>query len=142
MRRSREASRKHEGLDTNVLVRYLTTDDAKQAAAAERLLEQASEAGQPLFIPVLVLCELAWVLARCYGQAKAEIIRVMEHILEAEQFRIEGDPVVRRSLDAYRGGKADFADCLIGEICHKAGCEDCVTFDRALKGAAGFTLLS
>jgi predicted nucleic-acid-binding protein len=130
------------GLDTNVLVRYLTADDAKQTALAEKLLEQASEAGQPLFIPVLVLCELVWVLARCYGQAKAQIIDVIEHILEAEQFRIEGDLIVRRGLDAYRGGKADFADYLIGEICRKAGCEDCVTFDRGLKSAAGFTLLS
>jgi predicted nucleic-acid-binding protein len=130
------------GLDTNVLVRYITADDAKQTAAAERLLEQSSEAGQPLFIPVLVLCELAWVLARCYGQAKAPIISVLEHILEAELFRIEGDLIVRRSLDAFRGGRADFADYVIGEICHKAGCEDCVTFDRGLKSAAGFTLLS
>jgi predicted nucleic-acid-binding protein len=89
-----------------------------------------------------VLCELVWVLARSYGQAKAQIIDVIEHILEAEQFRIEGDLIVRRSLDAFRGGKADFADYLIGEICRKAGCEDCVTFDRGLKSAAGFTLLS
>jgi predicted nucleic-acid-binding protein len=130
------------GLDTNVLVRYLTADDAKQTALAEKLLEQASERDQPLFIPVLVLCELVWVLARSYGQAKAQIIDVIEHILEAEQFRIEGDLIVRRSLDAFRGGKADFADYLIGEICRKAGCEDCVTFDRGLKSAAGFTLLS
>ena len=126
------------GLDTNVLVRYLTADDAKQTALAEKLLEQASERGQPLFIPVLVLCELVWVLARSYGQAKAQIIDVIEHILEAEQFRIEGDLIVRRSLDAFRGGKADFADYLIGEICRKAGCEDCVTFDRGLKSGSRF----
>ena len=130
------------GLDTNVLVRYLTADDARQTAQAEKVLEEASERGQPLFIPLLVLCELVWVLARSYGQAKAQIIDVLEHILEAEQFHIEGDVIVRRSLDAFRDGRADFADYLIGEICRKAGCEDCVTFDRALKSAAGFTLLS
>ena len=130
------------GLDTNVLVRYLTADNEKLTAAAERVLEHSSETGQPLFIPVLVLCELVWVLARCYGQAKAAIISVLEQILEAELFRIEGDLIVRRSLDAFRGGKADFADYVIGEICRKAGCEDCVTFDRGLKSAAGFTLLS
>jgi predicted nucleic-acid-binding protein len=130
------------GLDTNVLVRYLTADDEKQTAAAERVLEQSSETGQPLFIPVLVLCELVWVLARCYGQAKAQIISVLDRILDAEQFRIEAELIVRRSLEAFRGGKADFADYVMGEICHKAGCEDCVTFDRGLKSAAGFTLLS
>jgi len=38
------------GRDTNVLVRYIAADDARQAAVAERLMEQSSGAGQPLFI--------------------------------------------------------------------------------------------
>jgi hypothetical protein len=33
-----------------VLVRYIAADDARQAAVAERLMEQSSGAGQPLFI--------------------------------------------------------------------------------------------
>jgi predicted nucleic-acid-binding protein len=49
--------------------------------------------------------------------------------------------LVRRSLDAFRDGRGDFADYAIGEMCLAAGCQDCVTFDRGLKDAAGFTLL-
>jgi predicted nucleic-acid-binding protein len=49
--------------------------------------------------------------------------------------------LVRRSLELYREGKANFSDYLIGEISRQAGCRDTVTFDRALKGAPGFTLL-
>ncbi|MGA3042981.1 MAG: type II toxin-antitoxin system VapC family toxin [Bryobacteraceae bacterium] len=129
------------GLDTNVLVRYITADDAIQAAVVEKLMEQSSLAGQPLFIPLVVLCELVWVLSRSHGQVKAEIIQVLANILETRLFEVESDSLVRRSLDAFRSGKGDFADYLIGEMCLKAGCEDCVTFDRGLKGAAGFTLL-
>jgi predicted nucleic-acid-binding protein len=128
------------GVDTNVLVRYIAGDDAKPTAIAERLMEQSSGAGQPLFIPIVVLCELVWVLSRTHRQVKTEIVRVLEYILETELFQVENDPIVRRSLDTFRSGKADFADYLIGEICREAGCEDCITFDRGLKGAPGFTL--
>jgi predicted nucleic-acid-binding protein len=130
------------GLDTNVLVRYIAGDDAIQTAAAERLMEQSSGHGQPLFIPLVVLCELVWVLSRSHGQPKAEIIRVLEYILETKLFQVENHPIVHRSLEAFRVGRADFADYLIGEICRVAQCEDCLTFDRGLKGTAGFTLLS
>ena len=129
------------GIDTNVLVRYITADDARQTAVAERLMEQSSGAGQALFIPLVVLCELVWVLSRSHGQVKAEIARVLESILETTLFHVASDPLVRRSLEAFQAGRADFADYLIGEICREAGCEDCITFDGGLKGAAGFTLL-
>jgi predicted nucleic-acid-binding protein len=72
---------------------------------------------------------------------KAEIIQVLDYILETRLFQVENDPIVHRSLDAYRAGRADFADYLLGEICREAGCEDCITFDRGLKGATGFTVL-
>jgi predicted nucleic-acid-binding protein len=129
------------GLDTNVLVRYLVADDARQTASAVRLVEQSRGTGDVLYISVVVLCELVWVLTRGYGHAKAEIVGVLELILRTKQFKLENDPLVRRSLDAFQAGRGDFADYLIGEICRQAGCEDCITFDRGLKGAAGFTVL-
>jgi predicted nucleic-acid-binding protein len=129
------------GLDTNVLVRYLVADDVHQTAFAVRLVEQSRRTGEHLYISALVLCETVWVLSRTYGQAKAEIIRALELILRTKQFQIGNDILVRRSLDAFRDGRGDFADYVIGEICRRAGCEDCITLDRRLNGAAGFTLL-
>lgn len=129
------------GLDTNVLVRYLVADDAGQNALAVGLVEQSRRTGGVLYISIVVLCELVWVLTRGYGHAKAEIIGVLELILMTKQFQLENDPLVRRSLDAFQAGGGDFADYLIGEVCRQAGCEECVTFDRGLKGASGFTLL-
>src|ERR1022692_3640960 len=74
------------GLDTNVLVRYLVTDGAKRTALAERLVEHSRGLGDPLYISIVVLCELAWVLTRSYGQARAEIIRILELILKTNDF--------------------------------------------------------
>jgi predicted nucleic-acid-binding protein len=128
-------------LDTHVLVRYLAADHPKQLAAAEGLIEECRNANEPLYLTALVLCELVWVLSRSYGQPKAAVVEALNQILQMEQFRIEHDALVRRSLELYREGKANFSDYLIGEISRQAGCRDTVTFDRALKGAPGFTLL-
>ena len=46
------------GLDTNVLVRYLTRDDESQWQQAKEVIES----GQLCFIANIVLCELVWVL--------------------------------------------------------------------------------
>ena len=129
------------GLDTNVLVRYLVADEPAQTASAIKIVEDARRTGELLFISIAVLCELVWVLSRSYGQAKAQIAGTNDLMLATIQFQIENDALVRRGLDAYRNGRADFADYLIGEICREAGCGDCVTFDRALMGAEGFTVL-
>jgi predicted nucleic-acid-binding protein len=130
------------GLDTNVLVRYFAADDPKQLAAAERLMEEGQRNREPFFLPAIVLCELVWVLATRYEQRKSQIIQAMEQILDMDQFRIEYDAIVRRSLEAFRNGKGNFSDYLIAEISKQHGCRDFVTFDRALRNSPGFTVLS
>ena len=46
------------GIDTNVLVRYVTNDDLKQAEVVDRLFHDCDAAGERLFVSVIVLCEL------------------------------------------------------------------------------------
>jgi len=128
-------------VDTNVLVRYIANDDPKQADAVARLFEECSANREAIFIPVLVLCELIWVLDRSFAQTRAELIEGIERLVRTGFFRFEQDSVVRQCLDQYRNGKASFANYVIGEISRQAGCRDTVSFDRALKGASGFTVL-
>ncbi len=64
------------GLDTNVLVRYLTQDDPIQSKQANKLIEQSLKEG--LFINHIVLCELVWVLTRAYKRSKSEVIEIIE----------------------------------------------------------------
>ena len=129
-------------LDTNVLVRYLTADDARQAARARRLVEQSRDDQEILFLSTVVLCELVWVLSSSYRQPKSAIVSALDSILDTDSFQVEQELLVRRSLAAYRSGPGSFADYLIGELGRHAGSRDTVTFDRALKGSAGFTLLA
>ena len=129
-------------LDTNVLARYLVADEPRQLAMAERLIGECRRNEELLFLSMPVLCELVWVLDRSYQQTKVQIIFVIESILASDIFQIEHYELVVRSLRAYRDGRGSFPDYLIAEISLQAGCRDVVTFDRALRGAAGFTVLS
>jgi predicted nucleic-acid-binding protein len=129
------------GLDTNVLVRYLTQDDPDQARRANAVIAEQTAAGERCFIGPIVLCELTWVLRESYGRSKADLIKALEMILATRQFEIGHKDVVRAALDAYRSRRADFADYVIGEDHRQAGCSQTVTFDRRLRNASGFQLL-
>ena len=61
-------------LDTNVLVRFLVQDDAKQGLLARELIRSTLAKGEPLFVPVTVMLELEWVLRSNFGFDKAQII--------------------------------------------------------------------
>jgi predicted nucleic-acid-binding protein len=129
------------GLDTNVLVRYLTEDDPIQSRRAAELIRTVTSRGGRCFISALVLCELAWVLRGAYDVSKTDLMQVLERILSTTQFLVGDKDLVRQGLDAYRTGRADFADYVIGATHADAGCARTATFDRRLRGAAAFQVL-
>jgi predicted nucleic-acid-binding protein len=129
------------GLDTNVLVRYLTQDDPIQARRANAVVAAALEKGERCRLDSLVLCELVWVLRGAYGYDKATVVDTLERILMTAQFDIGEKDLVRRALEDHRLGSGDFADYLIGHSNREHGCASTATFDRRLKSSALFRVL-
>lgn len=128
------------GLDTNVLVRYLTQDDVKQSRAASELIESA-DANDAFFLSHIVLCELVWVLEEAYRYRRPEIQVALEGILRTGQFRFESLDVLWRAVQDYASGRADFADYLVGRVGKAYGCDDSLTFDKALRSSSSFRVL-
>ena len=129
------------GLDTNVLVRYIMQDDAKQASQATRLVESLS-AEAPGFLPLVAVVELAWVLSSAYDLDQAQLVEAFEGVLRTKELVIERAEVVWKALRAFQSVNADFADCLIAHSAASAGCEKTVTFDRGAAKSAGMTLMA
>jgi predicted nucleic-acid-binding protein len=122
------------GLDTNVIVRYLTHDDPSQTAAAVRLIDSLSS-DSPGFLSLIVIAELVWVLELSYRFKKNEIEQVLESLLRSKELIIERAEIVLQALRKFSAGQSDFADCLIERCGHAAQCQYTVTFDRnAAKG--------
>ncbi|MES1199387.1 MAG: type II toxin-antitoxin system VapC family toxin [Pseudomonadota bacterium] len=127
------------GLDTNVLVRFFVQDDAHQASIANALLMKLTPE-IPGFVSNVVLAELIWVLAASYGIARDRIGAIVERLVNAKELVIENAACARRALAIFQSANVDFADALIAELAHEAGCTEVVTFDRGGK-RAGMRLL-
>ncbi len=129
------------GVDTNVLVRYLTRDDQPQYEKARRLIDREVAKGEPVLVSLLVLLETEWVLRSRYEMAKAEIVKTFSALLDTADLAFEDEPSVEAAVYAWKDSVADFADCLIGARNIRLGCRATATFDsRALK-LAGFALV-
>ncbi|KPJ83203.1 MAG: hypothetical protein AMS19_05170 [Gemmatimonas sp. SG8_23] len=120
------------GLDTNVLVRYLTLDDPRQAKIATEVIEGATTAGEPLFVSTVVMCEVVWVLERGYRFDRAHVEHAIDALLRTAQLHFREKDLLLAALADYRGGSGDFADYVIGRDAAAEGCSRTVTFDRAL----------
>jgi predicted nucleic-acid-binding protein len=120
------------GLDTNVLVRYLTQDDIKQSRRANRLISDAAARGEALHLSTIVLCETVWVLRWAYRVGKPDILRTLARIFDTAALSIEDPDACRGALALHADGRGDFSDYLLGARNRRAGCSVTATFDRKL----------
>jgi predicted nucleic-acid-binding protein len=114
-------------VDTNVLVRLLVGDDARQATAAEAFVERGA------WLSTLVLAETLWVLDALYNRSTAQIANAVELMLNRKELRLQDSHVVALALKHFRARPSlGFSDCLALEIARKAGHLPLGTFDRNL----------
>jgi len=119
-------------VDTNLLVRLLARDDARQTAAAETFVARGA------WVSHLVLLEAIWVLDSVYQLGPAQLASAVELLLEHRDLTIQDPDVVTRALLSFRGRPAvGFSDCLILEVARQAGHLPLGTFDRALARLEG-----
>jgi predicted nucleic-acid-binding protein len=127
------------GLDTNVVVRYLTQDDPAQARVANRVFGGLT-AKEPGYVPLVVWAEVYWVLTRLYRFAHDDAIDVFEDLLASDEIAAQSEAQVASALAKARGG-ADFADALILAAADAAGCVESVTFGSKAARRLGYRLL-
>jgi predicted nucleic-acid-binding protein len=128
------------GLDTNILVRYFTQDDARQSKAANQLIANLNKQ-TPGYITLVTLCELIWVLEISYSTPKQHVLEIIEQILQSDELEIENKPIAWKALASCRQSAADFGDVVVLKLCEHAGCEESFTFDKVAAKLLGFTLL-
>lgn len=126
------------GLDTNVIVRYLTQDDPDQAPVATRIFESLRE-DSPGYVATVVWAETYWVLTRSYGFRRNEVVDRLAALSLADEIRAEDPAGVAAALKSARQG-ADFADALIDTSAARAGCQEVFTFDKRAADRLGWRL--
>lgn len=130
-----------KGIDTNVLVRYLTQDDPSQSRKANAVIDRAIAEHQRIHVDTIVLCELVWVLRAAYGYDRTTVGEALVQLFEASQLSIEDRDRMREAARRYTAGPGDFADHVLGLRNISAGCDTTLTFDRAHRKSDLFTVL-
>lgn len=128
------------GLDTNILVRYLTQDDPVQSAKATEILEHRLTEKNPGFVSVVAMVETVWVLDRAYSLTAQEIATAIERLLQVDVLAIENEQEVFTAMVVLKQGRGSFADALIAELGARVGCTRTLTFDRKAIRLPGFEL--
>ena len=114
-------------VDTNVLVRLITRDDAKQVAAAEAFVARGA------WVPHIAVAEATWVLASVYDREPEAIATAVEMLLSHEHLTVQEAETVAAAVMQFRQQpRAGFSDCLLVEVARKAGHTPLGTFDRDL----------
>jgi len=111
-------------VDTNVLVRLLTGDQADQAAAARSLFMSES-----IWIAKTVLLETDWVLRSLYGYGDSAIHDALTRVLGLENVHAEDEPAVAQALALAKHGM-EFADAL--HLSSRPADAAFVSFDKML----------
>jgi predicted nucleic-acid-binding protein len=110
--------------DTNVLLRAVLGDDAKQSRVARLALSTADH----VVLSRLALCEMVWVLSRSYRLPDEEISRTLRGLLDAENVIVDSGAIEAGLMTMAAG--ADFADGVIAYEGNWLGGETFVSFDK------------
>lgn len=114
-------------VDTNVLVRLMTRDDARQVAVAEAFVANGA------WVPHLAIAEATWVLASVYDRDPGAIAAAVEMLLSHEHLTVQDTEAVAAAVVQLRQQpRVGFSDCLMLEVTRKAGHTPLGTFDRDL----------
>jgi len=119
-------------VDTNVLVRLVTRDNAKQAAAAESFVDGGA------WVSHLVLMEAVWVLGTVYEVGASDLALAIDMLLHHQALTVQDADIVALALQHFQARPTlGFSDCLVLEVARKAGHLPLGTFDRNLSKLEG-----
>ena len=113
-----------QGIDTNVLVRYLVKDDLSQYQQTLTLLKTLPK----VYLSPIVLVETIWVLSHFYEVSRERQCEKLRELVCIQRFAMENRQAVLKAIEDYARG-FDFADAMIGHH-NSTRCRTTWTFDR------------
>jgi uncharacterized protein len=103
-------------LDTNVLLRLVAQDDARQLRQARAFIEKAVRFGGELRVPDLVIAELIWVLESSRKLQAVQIAQLVMSLVGDPRFTVTDEQLLARALELYSGRNVDFVDAYLAAL--------------------------
>src|SRR6202035_4503596 len=97
------------GIDTNVVIRLIISDDAEQTRRARKLVEQALSHDEPVLVSLLVLLESEWVLRSRYGFNRESLLGIFRALLASRELSFEDEPALEEALFRWKDSAREFS---------------------------------
>lgn len=118
-------------IDTNVIIRYVTRDDAELSRRAAEYLEGSVQPGGERKITESVLLECVQVLTspRVYAIPREQVAEILTDVVSLPGLTLADRQVYIDALEDFGSKRVDFADALLAAHSRRAG-GTVVSFDR------------
>ena len=126
-------------LDTNVLVRYFTTDDEAQAGKALALLMRVEAGEERVETSPIVLFETVYALQRLYHTPKARIRDLLLPLLDLRGLHLPGKAICAAALDLYVENNISFADAYNARYLRSRGIHEIYSWDKDFDAIEGIS---
>ena len=117
-------------VDTNIFLRFLTSDDPGKARRAQALFERALAGKVELTTSLLVIAEIVWTLESYYKLQAADIAGMVGKILNTPHLACPEAATIRKALDSYATLNIDFIDAYHAHALEDEGVTRIATFDQ------------
>lgn len=126
-------------LDTNIIIRYLTQDNAQLSAKARRILTPIKEGSLSATTCESIISECVYVLAsqHLYRLPRPRIKALLSVILSFKGLKLPHKRTYRRALELYAASTLDFPDALAVAHMERQKITDIYSFDKDFDGIAG-----
>jgi predicted nucleic acid-binding protein len=120
-------------LDTSIIVRFLTGDDAAKAASVRAYLRDAEEAS--LLMPDVAVAELAFVLLRVSRWPADRVAAAIRAVVTHRAIEVPGRELWLDVADDVERGRGP-VDAYLMRTAERAGITTVLTFDESMRPLA------
>ncbi len=126
-------------LDTNILLRHLTRDDAAKAEQALALLQRVERGEERVETSLLVVFETVFTLLRFYRVPKQQVRELLAPLLELRGFILPNKGLCVDALDLFVGTNISFADAFNAVYMKARGLTEIYSWDTDFDGLEDIT---
>lgn len=119
-------------IDTNLLIRLVTSDDPAKEAACRELFRKVQAGELTLRAPDTVIADAVFVLSSraLYNVPRADIRAGLAPLLRLAGFRVQNKRILLRALDLYATTRLDFGDAVIVAAMERAKLTTLYSYDH------------
>lgn len=132
----------HEAfVDTNVIIRLLTGDDAEMQRCAKLFFERIERGELQVTAPLTVIADTVFVLSspKLYNLPRTEIVALLMPLLRLRSFRVRNRSIAIQALDIYLARNLDYSDAVILAWMQHSESEIVYSFDHDFDHIPGIT---